>query len=43
MLNKFCEEIVVNKKYRQIQVVKLLNIDASVISKIIKRYKTEKN
>lgn len=42
MLNKFCAEIIVNKKYRQVQVVKLLDIDAAVISKIVKDYKVEK-
>lgn len=43
MLDKFCTEIIVNKKYRQVKVVRLLNVDASVISKLIKNHKTEKN
>ena len=42
ILSKFCGEIIVNKKYRQIQVVKLLNVDASVISKSVKSFKIEK-
>ncbi len=42
MLDKFCTEIIVNKKYRQVKVVKLLNVDASVISKLVKNHKTAK-
>lgn len=39
MLGEFCLEIIVNKKYRQSQVVKLLNVDTSVISKAVKNCK----
>lgn len=39
MLNEFCLEIIVNKKYRQVQVVKILNVDTSVVSKAVKNCK----
>lgn len=42
MLEKFCREIIVDKKYRQVKVGKLLNVDTSVISKLVKNHKTAK-
>lgn len=42
MLSKFCLEIIVNKKYRQVQVAKLLKVDASLVSKAVRNCKTEK-
>lgn len=39
MLKKFCLEVIVKKKYKQVQVAKLLNIDVSTVSRIVNNCK----
>ena len=37
ILEKFCEEIIINKKYKQTQVAKLLKVNISTVSRIISK------